>query len=368
MRRIVVLVQSVRFRSLTAGVFVAACLGVVFLGAGAGAAAPPRHSRVPTGGRLAKLTWIGPAPYGTYNHSQGPAGALGRKAVRNAALGTGRALGMFPPGHPGAGRRGARVVLGPEIVSRRTVNSDTYWGSDGEMIVRVFAGPVNYRNAAGKMVPINDTLHMSGSAFVNQADSYTVSIPNTLTGSTPVRVSRGVQRLSFALLGARGGAQAPRSNAVSFKDVLPDTSLSYVAAPGRVKEDIRMASSAAPSRFQFFLRVAQGARGGAASRGGRGARPAPPGCLLAADAVLDRPLGCGRVAVGMVGTKAGYLVTWTPDAAWMRSTSRRWPVVLDPSVGAGPDCTIVGGSGASQNSCASASDTIGVERKRNRQQ
>ena len=112
---------------------------------------------------------------------------LGAPAVQ---AGTGPSRGRFPEralahhlqtrarGAPGA--PGAAPV---QVPSLWTATSRTFREPDGTYRDMIYAGTVNYRDAAGDFAPIKDRLvpvTMRGYAATNQANAYHVLLPATL--------------------------------------------------------------------------------------------------------------------------------------------------------------------------------------------
>lgn len=91
-----------------------------------------------------------------------------------------------------------------ELPKLRSANSRTYVTSAGTNVTRVYAAAVNFR-AGGGWKPIDNDLVPSpkaGAALENAANSYALTLPDSLT--RPVEVREGQDAVRFTLQGAKG--------------------------------------------------------------------------------------------------------------------------------------------------------------------
>jgi len=82
-----------------------------------------------------------------------------------------------------------------EVTSLRTRTSDTYLTASGAYQTVLSAGSVNYQDSSGAWQPIDDSLvpsAVSGYAYQNKANAYTLLLPSDL-GGAPVKVTAGGQ-------------------------------------------------------------------------------------------------------------------------------------------------------------------------------
>ena len=254
---------------------------------------------------------------------------------------------------------------GKEVLARRTATSRTWKTGDGRFHTRVFATPVNYRDAAGHFRPIDESLVAdpdAGYALENRADRYQVSFPDSLSAK-PIEVSRGGDRVSFRLVGAHGRPTAAGARA-RFEDALPGVTATYTAQPERVKEDLTLASASAPAAYDYAVGLSRGLSMREDGQGGidvvdrKGAVQfsfEAPYAYDHAGARIDsgRQLSLRLVRHGRVRLAI--------DRAWLASADREFPVVIDPGVDVSEneECYIQGGSGASTSFCGGANLKVG---------
>ena len=255
-----------------------------------------------------------------------------------------------------------------EITSLRTRTSDTYLTASGAYQTVLSAGSVNYQDPTGAWQPIDDSLVSStvpGYAYQNKANAYTLQLPSDLSGA-PVKVTAGGQWVSYSLAGARGPARSSGPTD-TFATALPGVAVSYTAAPDLVKEAIVLASPAAPASFSFHVQMSPGLT---ANTGGGGLSFADSSghavLQIPAPAVSDAS-GAGvapasAVSLTTASAAGGMTVTVTVDPAWLASTSRAWPVTIDPTTVVNPsqDCAISQET-PTTSYCTSPTMTIGSE-------
>jgi RHS repeat-associated protein len=258
------------------------------------------------------------------------------------------AAGLGPAASKGArlsGRLG-RLSHGQRFVAARSTRfSSTYRLTDGSMVTRLSAAPLNFRDAGGRWRAIDETLVARGSGFANRADGHVVSLPRRLSQGVSVGVGR--ERLSMRLLGADGSASV-RGARASYRSVLPDVSAVYDAQPKGLREQLVVSGNRAPHRFSFVLRASRGlhprsAAGGGVvfSRGGRTVFAVPASVAFP----QHDPTDLHAVRSTLRRTGAGWVLTLTPDRAWLQRALGHGAVVIDPTVEIDPDsqdCTIEG--------------------------
>jgi RHS repeat-associated protein len=238
-----------------------------------------------------------------------------------------------------------------EVAELRTRESRTYVDDSGVEVTRFFQGSVNYRDSAGKWQPIDNALMPSftpGFALRNTANRYTAELPPNL--GDPVRFSVGDDWVTIELEGAQGPSSTVANEAL-FSNVLPGTSVEYAPLNDALKETLTLASSTSQRSFRFVLRTSTGLAAQKADGGsidfvaGKNVR-----FSLAAPLLQDSsgsPSGISNsVDVSLEKTADGYLLTLSPDATWLDSKKRVWPVKLDPSIyfKSDTECTIFNGS------------------------
>lgn len=259
----------------------------------------------------------------------------------------------------------ATAAGGPrhEDPSQRTAHSATYVNGAGQHTVRLYAGPVHYRDANGSWQPIDNTLVSTGAGGVtNAANSFHASLPSDI--SSPVRYDTAQGWVSFQLAGAHGHGDTSGSHD-SFAGALPGVDVAYAVANDGVKETLTLADSSAPSSFTYALSTSAGLAPRMNRSGGidfvdeAGVVAfsfAPPSMVDAAGVSTDR--------VRFKLSHGGDELTLAADKQWLASSARAWPVVVDPSFianGADRECFIRDGADASTSFCGGSTIDVGTD-------
>jgi len=243
-----------------------------------------------------------------------------------------------------------------ELTSRRTANTRVYRLSNGELQAAISAGPVNYRDAAGRWQPINTAVRRvrsSGYAFGNTTSSF-----RSYFGTTAGRLVRfevpGGGWLAVGLDGSHPGSPRVAGNSVTYPQVEPGTGVQYQVTPDALKESITLASAAAPASYSYTIKVGGGLvpwqRGNGQvvlSREGAGGPPAlilPAPFMTSAATDVWSPYGkvwSPRVSQRMAWDPGTHTLRLRiiPDAAWLRVPGRVFPVVIDPTIVIAPTPT-----------------------------
>jgi hypothetical protein len=256
-------------------------------------------------------------------------------------------------GGPGTGRH--------EDPSLRTSHSTTDVDSSGRHTVRIYAGPVHFRDASGSWQSIDNTLVADGAGNVtNAANTYRASLPSDV--SSPVQFTTAGGSVSFQLLGAHGGRNVQGDHA-TYAAALPGVDVAYTAGNAGVKETLTLADASAPISFRYSLSTSPGLTPRLNRSGGidfvdaNGAKAfsfAPPSMVDAAGATSEN--------VRFHLDHGGSALTLTADKHWLSSSTRAWPVVVDPSFiadGADRECFIRDGADASTSFCGGSSIDAG---------
>ena len=253
-------------------------------------------------------------------------------------------------GHAPAYDPHAKVVK--ELTSRRTANSDFYQLSDGRVQEKVSAGAVNFRDARGVWQPISTRVSaVSGhGGFTVGATANSFSTYFSGNASSLVRLEQGSAFVEMGADGARSGAPLVSGSTVTYPSTYPGVELQYQVTAQGVKEQIVLSKAPAPgASFAFTLKV-----GGFVPRqlpGGAiglyGTESADPVFVIPAPYMADAhpdassPYGVSysaKVGQSMSFDKATGVMRLTvkPDAAWLTSSSRVFPVVIDPTIEESP--------------------------------
>ena len=139
----------------------------------------------------------------------------------------------------------AGVHLIGELPALRTTTSRTYVTASGTRVVVAYPGPVNYRDASGKLVPIDDTaVAASGGGWHNAANEVTTFLPATIVGS--VSVTTGSGSLGFQLSGSlssSGSASPFLTSPTSSPTTLTPTALTSTATTSTASSSGSLSSS-----------------------------------------------------------------------------------------------------------------------------
>jgi hypothetical protein len=147
--------------------------------------------------------------------------------------------------------------------------------------------------------------------------------------------------VSFGISGAAAAAGAASGSSVSYPGVRPDSTVSFTAGTGLVKESIVLSSPSAPSTWLFPLEMkglkAEMGPGGLvefADSAGKVLAYVPAGFMTDSD--IDPHSGNGATSFGvtysLVTADGRQAIKMTLDAGWLDSKSRVYPVTVDPSV------------------------------------
>ncbi|MDQ4070904.1 MAG: hypothetical protein M3203_15755, partial [Actinomycetota bacterium] len=146
---------------------------------------------------------------------------------------------------------------GEELVERRTATSKTFAGErPGELRSELYAGPVHYRDAQGRWLPIDTTLGASTNGRRHsKANTFDLSLADSGVDAAVARVAFDGLSVGFGLDGAAKVTGKADARSVTYARVLKDTDLRLTSRGSGVKEELVLASRAAPDRFVFPLEL-----------------------------------------------------------------------------------------------------------------
>ncbi|MFJ7494648.1 DNRLRE domain-containing protein [Streptomyces sp. NPDC097727] len=238
-----------------------------------------------------------------------------------------------------------------ELTGSRTANA-RYWKlSDGRVQAEVSAVPTGYR--AGKswkdIDPTVTPTGVKGFSFAN-----TTNTASSWFGSDADRLLRfesgDGHAVTLGLQGAGRLAPVAKGDTVTYKDAVPGADLSYQVGPGRVKENIVLAERPdGPVSFTFMLDAGgltpKAGKDGSASFYGEAANPVlviPAAFMTDAKKDAASPYGFAyskQVTQKLTRAGKGWKLTVTPDAKWLASPERQYPVAVDPTISIAPTPT-----------------------------
>ncbi|MFL5928845.1 MAG: DNRLRE domain-containing protein [Gaiellaceae bacterium] len=233
----------------------------------------------------------------------------------------------------------------------------------GRHHVRVYAAPVEYRDAGGALRPIDNTLVADSSGNVtNAANSYVSSLPPD--AGAPVSFSTERGSVSFQLDGASGQRTVDGSHA-SYAGALPGVDVAYAVGNAGVKETLTLAASSAPASFDYSLTVSAGLTPRLNRSGGIDFVDASGSVAFAfAPPSMTDAAGVSTNRIRFHLSHGGGRLTLSADRSWLAEPNRAWPVVVDPSFiadGADRECFIRNGVDASASFCGGSSVDVGTD-------
>jgi len=290
---------------------------------------------------------------------------------------------------------GTAASVVSEDTAKRDASVKTFLMSDGSYEAVMYSQPVHYQQD-GQWVDIDNTLTsetlngdlLTGDVTKNgnaangkaywktTANDFTVELPASLDTASPVMVSHNGKDIRFVLENAApadAGVTQPQSDAdkkakltkaekdadkaqkkqleneskttpknqdsgADYQNVAAGVSLNYAVSGQKLKESILLDSPPAQTSFTFDVYcknlVAEVQPDQSVYLYEKNHKPdADPVFVIAAPCMYDSGEGyTDAVAVAITATKYGCTYTLTPDADWLNSPDRVYPVTLDPSV------------------------------------
>ncbi|WP_405595403.1 DNRLRE domain-containing protein [Streptomyces sp. NBC_01092] len=241
-----------------------------------------------------------------------------------------------------------------ELAGKRTANARFWQLSDGRVEAELSAVPTSYRSRSGKKAswkPVDTTVRQSeakGFEFAN-----TTNEGRSWFGAEADRLLRFQSPDGRSVtLGVEGAARAlkpaAKGSTVTYKDAVQGADLQYVVGPGRVKENITLAERPdGPLKFTFTLDtdglIPKARKDGSIALYGE--LPNTPVMVIPAPYMTDAKKRDASVLGQTYSTKVtqkltkdgkSWKLTVTPDAKWLASKDRQYPVVIDPTITIAP--------------------------------
>ncbi|MDQ3756444.1 MAG: hypothetical protein M3394_01150 [Actinomycetota bacterium] len=243
----------------------------------------------------------------------------------------------------------AALVPTTEIVSMRTAHAKTFATEQpGKFTSRVYANPVHFKDAAGVWQDIDMTLvPQPDGRLRSRAHSSSVSVAPLANDAALGRVDFDADHsVAWSLHGASQVPVQVSGTLGSYASVLPEVSLELRGYWAGLKEDLVLASKAAPDTYLFPLSLrgvsphlvdgevhykdSEGKEWGRTPRGFMqdSRPPLPPD----ADPSQVRPHTHSEgVAYELVPHGGGTALKVTLDRAWLDDPVRVYPVRVDPT-------------------------------------
>ena len=244
-----------------------------------------------------------------------------------------------------------------EIESLRDKNIKHFRLSDGTYIAAQYTYPVHYRKN-GSWEDIDNRLVTDASgAITNEASDVDIAFGIRASDDGMVRVSHGGYEVSMGMKSVSAvnaqvnndvHAGAPEDSmseampenlfsSVTYKNIQPKIDLSYVVSPTGVKESIVLYQKQEQYVYRFPLNT-DGLTATLQEDKSVDLRDDLGNVIFSITApfmVDDDGARSNDIEVSLTQDDDGYILTLTPDAAWINDTDRVFPVVVDPSLEVG---------------------------------
>ena len=283
-----------------------------------------------------------------------------------------------------------------EVTEKRTEYSKEFLLSDGSMVAAVYADPIHYEED-GTWQEIDNTLKVNKEGtYINTAGDWSVVLPQSISKTAPVIVSRDGYTLSFTMSGelrnqgklevaavqaigetttmtvdgkaqtfrvesaqtvagqvqkidtsaAKAAAQHPEvvldknASQLQYSGVYANTQLRYDLHGTTLKESVILESYNSTLRgYRYTLQTGELLpvvnEDGSIYFMGAGKEPV---FVMNAPYLIDDAEQCNYdVKVSLTGENGTYTLTYLLPTAWLASADRAWPVVLDPAITTKPD-------------------------------
>ncbi|WTS05310.1 DNRLRE domain-containing protein [Streptomyces sp. NBC_00117] len=251
------------------------------------------------------------------------------------------------------GKKAAKPKRVKELTSRRTEHARFWQLSNGQIQAELSQVPTAYRSGSGKKKSWKsidtavDATKAKGYDFVNTSNS-----GRSWFGSDPdklLKFQAGAHgpAVTLGLKGASSKSVDPtaKGSTVTYKDAAAGgADLEYQVGPGRVKENIVLAKKPdGPVSYTFTL-DAHGLTPKARKNGSielYGELPNTPVMTIPAAYMsdtrkdADSPYGLAyspKVKQKLVRDGKNWTIVVTPDAKWLASSKRQYPVSIDPTI------------------------------------
>ncbi|MEI6501635.1 MAG: DNRLRE domain-containing protein, partial [Armatimonadota bacterium] len=259
------------------------------------------------------------------------------------SLGLGAALAPTPAMADAASEQRATVVR--EEPGKRAEYSTSYLMSDGTNRTVFSQGPVHYLDENGLWQNVDTSLlPVAGlEVYETVAAPVTVSLADEGPGQQPVTVTSDRWQVSMSLLGCAEDDKLVFDDAAIYTDVARDTDVTYTALGDGLKEVITLNSAAAPNRFTYrLLHPGLELRRDAADQEwalftpGQEAPVFSIGAMNVCDSsrdAIDEPAWCPAAQMTVTPGIDESTITFTVPRAWLTSSARAYPVMIDPNIG-----------------------------------
>ncbi|MCO1604046.1 DNRLRE domain-containing protein [Desulfosporosinus nitroreducens] len=237
-----------------------------------------------------------------------------------------------------------------EKPDKRTVNSKTFSAGNGHNNTFVFLEKIHYKEANGSYQDIDNTLviektdkpgrnsdteNAGDKTYINKANDYKVSFPESLTKDKPISITKDKARLELIPVEGDFSRSAVKENAILYNDVFPGIDYSYTVLNTNVKEDIILNNQTDRTQFSFAVKTE-----GIELKQEKGAifgyeqGSSSPTWTIPAPYMVD---ASGKVSKKVeLHLEKNILqkdrIILTVDKDWLTAPERAYPVRIDPTV------------------------------------
>ncbi|BAU86166.1 hypothetical protein SLA_5285 [Streptomyces laurentii] len=251
--------------------------------------------------------------------------------------------------------RGFAPKTSREVTNERGQTSKTYQNADGTLTTRFFDEPVNFRDATGTWMPIDTKLkelpkggHLGrgtnaseGGWQITAGDSETM-FAGYADGAPLVSLNTGADTsVGFSVQDIAHVPGEAADSTITYRSILPDTDLRFIAGGTSVKEVITLNSPDATPEWIFPLHT-RGLTARIETTGAVTFRDAAGGVRATMpagwmeDSNLAPNSNQGEISNGvryeLVNATGGQVLKVSLDTEWLHDPKRVFPVKVDPSV------------------------------------
>lgn len=248
-----------------------------------------------------------------------------------------RAVAGQPPALP-------QAKPGEELLDRRTANSKTFIGDQpGQLRTELYDGPVHFKDAQGRWADIDETLVVAKDGRRHAAaNAFDLSVASSSTDTAVARLAVDDRHsVGFSLDGAAKVTAKADGKSVTYPKVRKDTDVRLSSQASGLKEELVLASPAAPDRFVFPLELkgltaSLNEAGDVIYRDEAGVERARTPHGFMTDSNVDprsdeAPMSLG-VTYALIAWGQGTALEVRLDRAWLDDPARVYPVVVDPEI------------------------------------
>lgn len=216
--------------------------------------------------------------------------------------------------------------------------------TSGQTTARVFGTQVAYLDSTGAWKPLDDTLHAAPTGgYANGSGPIHLNFAASGDAGQLVQLTDGDNSASFGLSGAVASKSTVSGTTITYPGAIPGADLRYELSAGELKETLVLSQPPAGNgsvSYTFPLDLhgltPQTAKDGTVQfvdAQGHAVFSLPTGVAIdSATSDTDAAGIRSAVAVRLVGdAKSGWSIQVQPDANWLRSPDRVYPIYVDPS-------------------------------------